>query len=315
MYRFDDDLKRYRNVKVPLNPVLIKASQMAMKPLYAMERGDGSTHVTRVRIPVMGTVCRSDEVNHIDAIVYEPKRKDVHTSSCLLFIHGGGFVFNAAPHHFKLARRLSRELGVKVVMADYRLAPGYTFPIAHFDCLTVYRWMLSNANVLNIDPDGIIVVGDSAGGNIAAALSRMAYESGLPAPKTQMLLYPVLDRRMQTQSYATFTDTPMCNSKDMAKYFEFYTGDVMSIEESLVPYISPLETGSFDGTPPTYVEVAQLDCLHDEGVRYAQALKDAGIPVELTEVKEAMHGYDIALGQPFMEDIMVYRIAFLRRFI
>lgn len=315
MYRFDDDLKRYRNVKVPLNPVLIKASQRAMKLLYAMERDDDRIHVDRTRIPIAGTSCRADEVNHIDALVYEPKRNDARTSSCLLFIHGGGFVFNAAPHHFKLARRLSRELSAKVVMADYRLAPGHTFPTAHKDCLDVYKWLHSNAKTLKIDHDRIIVVGDSAGGNIAAALSLMAYESGLPVPKAQMLLYPVLDRRMQTKSYATFTDTPMCNSKDMARYFKLYAGDAMSIEGSLVPYISPLEAGSFDGTPPTYVEVAQWDCLHDEGVRYAQALKDAGIPVELTEVKDAMHGYDIALGKPFMDDVMAYRIAFLRRFI
>lgn len=313
MYKLDKQLMRYRNAKVPLNPNFVEVSQKAMKLLYALEHDDWKTHVTKTKVCI-AKGCQPDARTFVNVTTYEPKGFSKRLP-CIYFIHGGGFVFNAAPHHFRLARRLTKELGVKTVMVDYRLAPRYKFPTAHFDCLAVYKWLRSNANALNIDSNRIIVVGDSAGGNIAAALSRMAYESGLPAPKAQMLLYPVLDRRMQTQSYGTFSDTPMCNSKDMAKYFKLYAGDVMSIEGSLVPYISPLEAGSFDGTPPTYVEVAQLDCLHDEGVRYAQALKDAGIPVELTEVKDAMHGYDIALGKPFMEDVMVYRIAFLRRFI
>lgn len=313
MYKLDKELMRYRNAKVPLNPNFVEVSQKAMKLLYALEHDDWKTHVTKTKVCI-AKGSQPDARTFVNVTTYEPKGFSKRLP-CIYFIHGGGFVFNAAPHHFRLARRLTKELGVKTVMVDYRLAPRYKFPTAHFDCLAVYKWLRSNANALNIDSNRIIVVGDSAGGNIAAALSRMAYESGLPTPKAQMLLYPVLDRRMQTQSYATFSDTPMCNSKDMAKYFKLYAGDAMSIEGSLVPYISPLEAGSFDGTPPTYVEVAQLDCLHDEGVRYAQALKDAGIPVELTEVKEAMHGYDIALGKPFMEDVMVYRIAFLRRFI
>lgn len=132
-------------------------------------------------------------------------------------------------------------------------------------------------------------------------------------PKAQMLLYPVLDCRMQTQSYRLYTDTPMCNTQDMEKYFEMYVGDLEKISTSLVPYISPLEAPSLEERPPTYIETAQYDCLHDEGVQYAQALESNGVPIELHEIKDAMHGYDIARNSLFMDSIMAMRTAYLKR--
>lgn len=317
-YDFHPDLRPYSRMKTPLSPAFVSLVQKPMRLLYALEHDDKSLHVTRATAPTPKTdipapvPSNAKSISGIKVLIYETKDCE-EPLPCLYFIHGGGFVFNAAPHHFALARRFTNELGIKTVFIDYRLAPKHKFPAAHNDCLAAYEWLVSNADNLGIDHRRIVVAGDSAGGNLSAAVCLMAKERRLPMPKAQMLLYPVLDCRMQTQSYRLYTDTPMCNTQDMEKYFEMYVGDLEKISTSLVPYISPLEAPSLEEMPPTYIETAQYDCLHDEGVQYAQALESNGVPIELHEIKDAMHGYDIARNSLFMDSIMAMRTAYLKR--
>ncbi len=302
-YFFHPDLKPYEKMRVVLIPWVNILLQKMMRILYRMERSDGKVSVKRYRIP-------GESGNVISILVYEPKGTEKKNLPCMFFMHGGGFVFNAAPHHFALARRFTREMKVKTVFIDYRLAPLHPFPAAPEDCFTVYRWLLFHTEMLGIDAEKIIVSGDSAGGNLAAVLCLMAREKGISMPKAQMLLYPVLDRRMNTESYACYSDTPMCNSRDMRKYFQMYAKAVQPKE---LAFLSPSEAGSLSGLPPAYLEVAQYDCLHDEGVEYAKALKQSGVPVELHEAAGAMHGYDIARKSGYMEKIMAERLCFLRK--
>ena len=317
-YDFHPDLKPYSRMKTPLSPAFVSLVQKPMRLLYVLQHDDGSVHVTRATVPISKTdilapiPSNAKSISGIKVLIYEPKDCKA-TLPCLYFIHGGGFVFNAAPHHFALARRLTEELDIKTVFVDYSLAPKHKFPMAHNDCLSVYEWLISSANNLGIDHQRIVAAGDSAGGNLAAAVCLMAQERRLPMPKAQMLLYPVLDRRMQTKSCRLYTNTPMCNTRDMEKYFGMYVGDPRTVPPALVPLISPLEAPSLEGLPPAYIETAQYDCLHDEGVQYAQALESTGVPVELHEIKDAMHGYDIAKNSLFMDSIMAMRTAYLKR--
>ena len=124
-----------------------------------------------------------------------------------------------------------------------------------------------------------------------------------------MLLYPFVDRRMNTESCRLYTDTPMCNTEDMRKYLKMYVKD---LDAAQLPYLSPMEAPSLSGLPPAYVEVAQYDCLHDEGTEYAKALEQCGVPAELHEIEGAMHGYDIAQDSGLMNGIMEMRLRFLR---
>ena len=135
----------------------------------------------------------------------------------MIFIHGGGFAYQAAPHHFSLARRFAKKLNCKVFMVDYRLAPKYKFPQAPNDSFTCYRWILDHAGQLKIDKSTIVICGDSAGGNLATVVSIMARDKEIQLPCAQVLLYPVTDRRMHTESMKQYADTPMCNTKDMEK--------------------------------------------------------------------------------------------------
>ena len=289
-------------MKSTLSPWFVRLSQGPMKLLYAAQQSGGAVRVSRVNVP------RPDG-SRMRMLIYAPEG-ETETTPCVYFLHGGGFVFNAAPHHFTLARELSRALGVRVALPDYRLAPRHTFPAAHEDALTGYRWLLENAAALCIDLARIAAAGDSAGGNLAAALCLMAREQNLPMPCAQMLLYPVLDARMETESYRQFTDTPMCNTRDMEKYFAMYAPDMSAAPRE---WLSPAESASLRGLPAAYIETAEFDCLRDEGAQYAARLTREGVPCEYHPIKNAMHGYDIAVNGDFMETVMAYRIAFLRR--
>lgn len=301
-YTYHPDLVPYAHMKSTLSPWFVRLSQPPMNLLYAAQRSGGAVRVSRVNVPRPGG-------GKMCMLLYAPAECGGETP-CVYFLHGGGFVFNAAPHHFALARELSRALGVRVALPDYRLAPRHTFPAAHEDALTGYRWLLKNAAALCIDPARIAAAGDSAGGNLAAALCLMAREQNLPMPCAQMLLYPVLDARMETESYRQFTDTPMCNTRDMEKYFAMYAPDMSAAPRE---WLSPAESASLRGLPAAYIETAEFDCLRDEGAAYAAQLAREGVACEYHPIKNAMHGYDIAVNGDFMETVTAYRIAFLRK--
>ena len=157
--------------------------------------------------------------------------------------------------------------------------------------MTGYRWLWENAAALRIDPARIAAAGDSAGGNLAAALCLMAREQRLPMPCAQMLLYPVLDARMETESYRQFTDTSAAPRE----------------------WLSPAESASLQGLPGAYIETAEFDCLRDESAQYAAHLAREGVPCEYHPIRNAMHGYDIAVNSDFLRPVMAYRIEFLRK--
>lgn len=232
---------------------------------------------------------------------------------CMIYLHGGGFALKASPHHYNFAKRCAAAVPCKVVMVDYRLTPQYAFPTASEDAYAAYKWVVTYAEQLKIDTEKIIVAGDSAGGNLAAALTLMTRDRGIQTPCFQILIYPVTDRRMETSSMKEFTDTPMWNSKMNVQMWEQYLPDVESVEH--IEYASPMEAESFEGMPPAYIEVAELDCLRDEGIAYAKRLEEIGIPVEFYELKGAVHGYDNAEGSPVIEEYYQKRIDAIKNII
>lgn len=301
-YEFQEDLKAYANLKVPIIPALLPVLQKLMNVLYLREKSDENVKVSSRKVT-------SADGASLRVLLYEPVNAQ-KKGGCLLFIHGGGFVFQAAPHHFQLARKLAKELGYKTVFADYRLAPKYKYPAAPEDCYCIYQWILEHAKELEIDTARIAVCGDSAGGNLAAVLCQMAKKRGIQLPGAQMLLYPVTDRRLITDSVKRYTDTPMCNSADMKKYYELYVGQ--HVPENIT-LLSPVEAEQLEGLPRAYIEVAEFDCLRDEGIAYAEALRAVGTSVEQHEVKGAMHGYDIAANSGLLKKWMARRVSFLRK--
>lgn len=304
-YPIHPDFKPISNLNPPLNRALLPAMQKAMGALWTMEKSGDGVKVIRLEIPLDKKKCMS-------ALLYSPEGCSGNLP-CLVYYHGGGFVFNAAPYHFLNAREYCRGAKCRVLFVNYRLAPAHKFPAALDDAFRAYRWIQMNSEKLGIDFYRIAVGGDSAGGNLASAVCLMARDYGAAVPCGQMLVYPCTDVRMETESVKRFEDTPMCNSIDMKKYIQFYIPHLsqMSMEERV--YASPAEAESLKGMPAAYVETAEFDCLHDEGLEYANRLEGDGVDVTVHETKGTIHGYDFMSKSPIVWESLQMRIAFLRR--
>lgn len=307
-YKYDPELWLLSKMDVPIVPALQPLEQSVLRLLEHGELSDRKVTVRHGRIP-------TGDGSTMKATVYT-SREFRRNGPCILVFHGGGFVYPASLHHYVLARKLARELKAKAILVDYRLSPGYRFPIPVEDACSAYRWILENAKALGIDRERIAVCGDSAGGNLAAALCLWARGKGMQMPCGQILIYPFLDGRLRTRSMQRFSDTPMCSSRAMEKYVQLYLPSeekLSSLCEIPREYFSPAEAASFEGLPPALIEVAEYDCLRDEGVHYARRLERAGVAAEVYKVRGAMHGYDIATGTHLMKRCMEKRIRFLEQ--
>lgn len=246
-----------------------------------------------------------------DCFVLTPKNVSKE-APCLVYFHGGGFVLEAAGYHYRNAMRYAGELGCKVVFPLYRLAPKYPHPVFFEDCYTTLCWLYENAGELGVDVNKLGIGGDSAGSTLAVGVCLMARERMHPVKfKFQMLPYPFLDARNSSDSCKRFTDTPMWNSSLSGKI-----APMTRVDPAKPDYIwySPVEADSLEGMPPAYIETAEFDCLHDDGVLYAERLRNAGVEVILNETKGTMHGFDIATKAPTTEAAIKERISFMRRF-
>ena len=260
---------------------------------------DPQISVRRERIPAFagGTM---------EVFIMEPK--DIETKNCLIYYHGGGFMLEGAAYHYQNAKQYILETPCKVLYVHYRLAPKHPFPILTEDCYEALKWAMENADTLGIDK--IALGGDSAGGCLTAAVSLMARDRLNFKPVFQMLIYPFTDRSLDSDSNRRFTDTPMWNSR-LSEIM--LTGYLPDLNVPNLAYASPIEVEDFTDLPEAYIETAEFDCLHDDGIRYAQKLRDAGIPVELNETEGTMHGFDIVQNAPTTREALSARIRFMRR--
>ena len=300
-YPIHPDFKRWTNINPPLNRAIVPVMQWLMSPLFLLERSTVDLTVERKTIPV-----GNDDT--IRALWYSPK--DIEENApCLVYYHGGGFVWPASPHHYNLAKEYAQRAHCNVLFVDYRLAPKFPFPVAPEDCYAAYSWVLANAGKLAVDSTRVAVAGDSAGGQLATVVCLMAKARGQVMPCGQMLIYPAAGD-VETESVKKYVDTPMCNSRDMEKYAKFYRPDP-SVGENV--YASPIEAESLEGLPAAYVETAEFDCLRDGGILYAERLHQFGVSAELYNTEGAMHGFDIVLDSPIVRECVNRRITFLKQ--
>lgn len=231
-------------------------------------------------------------------------------SPCLIYIHGGGFVLPAAGYHYKNAMRYAKEIGCKVIFVNYRLAPGHQHPIFFEDCYAAMCWTYDNAKTLGIDISRIGIGGDSAGATLSVGVCMMAKDRNHPIRFAfQMLPYPYLDARNTSESCKRYTDTPMWNSSLSSRIAPMTRVDRNRPD---FVYYSPVEAECFEGLPPAYIETAEFDCLHDDGILYAEKLCEAGIDVVLNETKGTMHGFDIVEKAPTTQAAVAARIEFMK---
>ena len=245
----------------------------------------------------------------IECFVMSPKGIKDNTP-CLIYLHGGGFVLAAAGYHYKNAMRYAKDVGCKVVFVNYRLAPKNPHPVFFEDCYAAMCWTYDHAKSLGIHPCCIGIGGDSAGATLAVGVCMMARDRNHPIKFAfQMLPYPFLDARNNSASCKRFTDTPMWNSRLSARIVPMTKADKTRAD---YVYYSPVEAVRFDGLPPAYIETAEFDCLHDDGILYAEKLCAAGIDVTLNETKGTMHGFDIMQNASTTKAVLKERIVFMQ---
>lgn len=206
----------------------------------------------------------------------------------LVYFHGGGWVVGSLDSHDPVCRSLANASGCKVISVDYRLAPEYPWPAAPDDCFAAVQWVIANGASIGVDAGRLALGGDSAGGNLTAAVTLRARDAGEPRIAFQLLIYPALDASMGLPSIEENATGYFLEKAAMEWFYGHYLGadaDVMH------PDISPLHAADLSGLPPAYVVTAEYDPLRDEGRAYADRLKAAGVPVDHENYATMIHGF------------------------
>ena len=246
--------------------------------------------------------------------VYLPREKETDGLPVMLFFHGGGWVTESIDNYERICARLANATGQYVVAVEYRLAPEDKFPAGLEDCYAVAKTLYSGDFMLNIKPENITLIGDSAGGNLCAALSLMARDCGEFMPKRQILIYPA--------TYNDYTEnSPFPSVKEngtdylltagkMQDYIDLYARNE---EDKKNPYFAPYIAEDLTNQPDTLILTCEFDPLRDEGEAYGKRLKEAGNYVEIHRIKDALHGY-FALGikQLHVQESFTYINEFLK---
>lgn len=298
-YAYDKGFKKIA-VNMPFSGLFCKLSH---KPLEKM--------LKRIKLPQDITVREFT----IDGYGNEPVRvMEIVPSDpgdgAILVLHGGGFGYKTSPHQLLNACCYASKLHCRAYLPDYHLLPKYPFPAAYEDVMSTYKYIVSHVAELSINPDKIFVLGDSAGGALAANVCNMAQQKGLPMPCCQVLIYPVVDDEMKTESMKRFTDTPLWNAKNNRKMWGMYLKNATDEEMRVaVPVKNPLPKH----LPPTYIETAEFDCLHDEAICYAKHIEGVAKKIEIYETKGTIHGYDTLSAHPIAQESMRKRIEFMAR--
>jgi acetyl esterase len=211
----------------------------------------------------------------------------------IVYFHGGGWVVGDVDVCDNPVRRIANRTGSVVVSVDYRLAPEHVYPAAFDDCFAATAWVAEHAAELGADPDKIAVSGDSAGGNLAAAVALAARDRQGPRLAAQLLLYPVTDFDFTTPSYTDNGEGYLLTRGSMQWFWAHYLG---AQDLGKDPYACPARADSLVGLPPAFVATAEFDPLRDEGEAYAAKMRAAGVEVTAKRYDGMLHGFAWTLG-------------------
>lgn len=231
------------------------------------------------------------EGHEIPVRIFFPSKEKMK-QKILIFFHGGGWVIGNIDSYSMVCSNMAKQTGNIVVSVDYRLAPEHPFPAAPEDCYAVTKEVFANAAQFHVKPEDITLIGDSAGGNLAAVVSLMARDRGEFLPAKQILLYPATGSdHSENSPYPSVKENGtgfLLTAKRFNEYMELY---ISSPEDLQNPYLAPILSEDLSRQPKTLIITAEYDLLRDEAEEYGKKLKKFGNQVEVYRMKDALHGF------------------------
>jgi acetyl esterase/lipase len=234
--------------------------------------------------------------------IYRPA--ELRSDGAVLWIHGGGFVIGTAKMDDARCSRYALEFGAVVVSVDYRLSPEHPFPAPLDDCFAAWTWLQEHADGVGVDPQRVVVGGESAGGGLAATLVQRIRDSGGPQPAAQLLVYPMLDDRTAACAELDAVKHRLWNNRANRAGWTAYLGHEPGRETSdggpdpgtpgdvgVAEYAVGARRSDLTGLPSTWIGVGEVDLFHDEDRDYAERLMAADVPCEFVAVPGAPHGF------------------------
>jgi acetyl esterase len=287
----------HRLMHLPLDPGMLQfnAALSAAMPTGSealplqQQRGTWNAVCAQFAAPLPDTIESIDISAHgVACRILKPRGNAMRAG--VIYGHGGGWVLGGPHTHTDMCAELAAGADCVVVLIDYRLAPEHPYPAQLEDSLKVWRWMREHGHSHGIDPARIIAAGDSAGGQMSAALALTLRDLGLPQVKAMLLIYPVLGGNTGTPSYIRNDNAASLSRAEMQFYLDSFLGPKGTppwTDEKALPLLAQ----SVEGLPPAFITVAAHDPLHDDGVMFHEKLRSAGVP-SLLQVEPALgHSY------------------------
>jgi len=274
--------------------ILDELAALGAPPIHQMKPADARQGDAILAAACQGNVPREQVRSIEDRRIPGPageipiriyKSKTAEPCGALVYLHGGGWVIGSIELHDEVCRRLTNESRAVVVSVDYRLAPEHKFPAALDDSYAAVAWVAANAGGLGYPEGRVAVGGDSAGGNLSAAVSLMARDRGGPRLALQLLIYPAISPSLDWPSVRKFNGY-FIMTEDMHWFLHQY---LRSPEDASNPYAFPANEKDLRGLPPARVILAEMDPLCDQGEAYAARLREAGVPTTLTRYEGVTH--------------------------
>ena len=307
-YDYSKELKKpvsfgNMNFENPLIRAFMRAgcnlSNLQIKPFKSE---DGISRKT-IYIPV------EDKVK-IPCIVIEPLDTK-QTLPSIIYFHGGAFVCPIVSLMIQNAAYYAKTLRCRVFLPEYRLAPKYPFPTPLYDCYNSYNHIVANHAEYMIDKENTVIYGDSAGGCLAASVCHMLRDNKKHMPNAQILVYPVTDNSMTSESLEQYKDAAWTKIANMHMWNSYLKNGHMD----MIGYAAPLHNLNFNNLPSAYIEALEMDTLRDEAIAYADKLKDAKLTVDTYLVKGAYHGFDIDHTSTLVKKVLEHRVKVMQNFL
>ena len=241
----------------------------------------------------------------IGGYILEPEGCEGEVLPTMLYCHGGAFFLTMMNCQLDLGAIYAEQLHCRVILPEYRTSLDHPYPVPVYDCFDVLQWIAKSEET---DTGHVMIYGDSAGGCLAALVTQMCMDEKLLLPCSQMLIYPVTDTSQDYPSLTTYENTTWTREGNLRMWKLFLRGK----EPAEGDYAVPMLREDFEGFPRTYVEVAEMDTLYDQGLAYAEKMQNGGVDVSTVTAEGAYHGFDGPTENSYVQEMLWGRISWLK---